>query len=164
MTRPHYAAQQTITPMVADRGTDWREQAACVEYRVSRGDDPWFSDSADERARALAICHTCPVIDQCASAAVGEPIGVWAGVAHGYRGRPRTTPPEQVSTGRPVRGRPITQTLEIVEEMWDTHSPAQIIAHLGVTASAVGRALSRAGRSDLARPFFREKNRVGGAS
>ena len=76
--------------------TDWRERALCREYNVQRGDDPWFSDRAAERALALAICRECPAIQMCATAHSGELGGVWAGQSRGWgSGGPRT--------GRPPR-------------------------------------------------------------
>lgn len=76
----------TPTPTRPSRD-DWREQAACREYNVQRGDDPWFSDQPHERAMAAAICHRCPVRALCAEAAAEESIGVWAGKPRGWISR-----------------------------------------------------------------------------
>lgn len=52
----------------------------------------WTSESADERARAAALCVGCPVLQPCAQAAEEEhALFVWAGVDHGTRPRTKTT-------------------------------------------------------------------------
>lgn len=46
----------------------------------------WTSESADERARAAALCAGCPVLQPCARAAEEEhELFVWAGVDYGTR-------------------------------------------------------------------------------
>jgi WhiB family transcriptional regulator, redox-sensing transcriptional regulator len=61
-------------------GCCWRDQAACrdmvtVEY------DPFFADSAELQAEAIAICATCSVRDDCLTFAVrtGQQYGIWGG-------------------------------------------------------------------------------------
>ena len=46
----------------------WMENAACV------GRDPelWYSFDKDEEALALAVCMTCPVIEECREMAMAE--------------------------------------------------------------------------------------------
>lgn len=46
--------------------------------------DLWFSTNALKIARAIAICQTCPILDQCAQIAADtqETWGVWAGELH----------------------------------------------------------------------------------
>ena len=71
-----------------------------------RSVDPeiFFAESQAEVERAKAVCHTCPVRQECLMAAVErrEPWGVWGGevFAHGKviptkrgRGRPRKSQP-----------------------------------------------------------------------
>lgn len=74
-----------LTPIPArpDR-IDWREEAACREYGVVRGDDPWFSDSPSERALAVAICRRCPVLTACRDSSTSQVYGVWAGDPRGW--------------------------------------------------------------------------------
>src|SRR5512132_4420381 len=58
----------------------WRELAACRDV-VSADYDPFFADSADLQADAVAICGTCPVRDACLTFAVrtGQQYGIWGG-------------------------------------------------------------------------------------
>jgi WhiB family redox-sensing transcriptional regulator len=58
----------------------WRELAACRGI-VSAEYDPFFADTADLQAEAIAICGTCPVRDDCLTFAVrtGQQYGVWGG-------------------------------------------------------------------------------------
>jgi WhiB family redox-sensing transcriptional regulator len=58
----------------------WRELAACRDI-VSADYDPFFADTADLQAEAIAICATCPVRDDCLTFAVrtGQQYGVWGG-------------------------------------------------------------------------------------
>jgi Transcription factor WhiB len=37
----------------------WREQAACRDV-VTADYDPFFADSSELQAEAIAICQTCP--------------------------------------------------------------------------------------------------------
>jgi WhiB family transcriptional regulator, redox-sensing transcriptional regulator len=58
----------------------WRDQAACREV-VTAEYDPFFSDTAELQAEAIAICTTCPVRDACLTFAVrtGQQYGIWGG-------------------------------------------------------------------------------------
>jgi WhiB family redox-sensing transcriptional regulator len=58
----------------------WRDQAACLET-VSADYDPFFADSAELQAEAIAICEACPVRDDCLTFAVrtGQQYGIWGG-------------------------------------------------------------------------------------
>ena len=58
----------------------WRDRAACLEV-VSAEYDPFFSDTAELQAEAIAICATCPVRDACLTFAVrtGQQYGIWGG-------------------------------------------------------------------------------------
>ena len=58
----------------------WRDLAACLDV-VSADYDPFFTDTAELRAEAIAICATCPVRDDCLTFAVrtGQQYGIWGG-------------------------------------------------------------------------------------
>jgi WhiB family redox-sensing transcriptional regulator len=58
----------------------WRDQAACRDL-VTAEYDPFFADSAELQAEAIAICETCPVRDACLTFAVrtGQQYGIWGG-------------------------------------------------------------------------------------
>lgn len=43
-----------------DRGPKCR-----TDYTVTRTDDPWHSDSAEDRRKAMSICADCPVRSEC---------------------------------------------------------------------------------------------------
>jgi WhiB family redox-sensing transcriptional regulator len=60
----------------------WRDHAACLEV-VSADYDPFFADTPDLQAEAIAICGTCPVRDACLTFAVrtGQQYGIWGGQA-----------------------------------------------------------------------------------
>lgn len=71
---------------------DCRHQATCRQY------DPelWFSTKPQETSTALAICRTCPVMDECREWADGHsringyPLqGIWGGKQYGRTNRPR---------------------------------------------------------------------------
>jgi WhiB family redox-sensing transcriptional regulator len=58
----------------------WRDLAACRDV-VSADYDPFFADSAELRAEAIAICASCLVRDDCLTFAVrtGQQYGIWGG-------------------------------------------------------------------------------------
>jgi WhiB family redox-sensing transcriptional regulator len=58
----------------------WRDLAACLDI-VSANYDPFFGDSAELQAAAIAICETCSVRDACLTFAVrtGQQYGIWGG-------------------------------------------------------------------------------------
>lgn len=71
---------------------NWRHQAACRDY------DPelWFSGKPYEQAAALAVCRSCPVVDECRAFAddnnriSGYPLqGIWGGKQYDRTSRPR---------------------------------------------------------------------------
>lgn len=84
-----------VTPAGNGYGTsfsgieNWRFRAACSGPDV----DPewWYApvSEPDDRAKAIAVCHTCPVIEQCRQAVIdaGDREGIWAGVTAESRGR-----------------------------------------------------------------------------
>jgi WhiB family redox-sensing transcriptional regulator len=61
----------------------WRDQAACRDV-VTDHYDPFFADSAELQAEAIAICETCSVRDACLTFAVrtGQQYGIWGGQPH----------------------------------------------------------------------------------
>jgi WhiB family redox-sensing transcriptional regulator len=72
----------------------WRDQAACRDL-VTAEYDPFFADTAELQAEAIAICETCPVRDDCLTFAVrtGQQYGIWGGQpqaskTHCKRGHP----------------------------------------------------------------------------
>jgi WhiB family redox-sensing transcriptional regulator len=58
----------------------WRDQAACRDV-VTADYDPFFADTAELQAEAIAICAACPVRDACLTFAVrtGQQYGIWGG-------------------------------------------------------------------------------------
>ena len=58
----------------------WRDLAACLDV-VTADYDPFFADSAELQAEAIAICETCSVRDDCLTFAVrtGQQYGIWGG-------------------------------------------------------------------------------------
>ena len=58
----------------------WRDEAACRDV-VTADYDPFFADSAQLQAEAIAICTACPVRDDCLTFAVrtGQQYGIWGG-------------------------------------------------------------------------------------
>ena len=61
----------------------WRDQTACQNL-ITADYDPFFADSAELQAEAIAICETCPVRDACLTFAVrtGQQYGIWGGQPH----------------------------------------------------------------------------------
>jgi len=95
-----YANRAGASLMETPRGYDWRDDAACQDS------DPeaWFPLSADPRhsADALAVCRTCPVLDDCRDWAIAtrQEYGVWGGLTEDQlralkrkAGRGTRTPP-----------------------------------------------------------------------
>jgi len=65
-----------------DRRDDWRDFASC---RLEDPDD-FFAEGRSSRAQvraAQAICHVCPVRQQCGEYAIeaGETWGIWGGMS-----------------------------------------------------------------------------------
>ena len=58
----------------------WRDLAACLDV-VSADYDPFFADSTELQAEAIAICASCAVRDACLTFAVrtGQQYGIWGG-------------------------------------------------------------------------------------
>ena len=58
----------------------WRDRAACLDI-VSADYVPFFADSAELQAEAIAICATCSVRNACLTFAVrtGQQYGTWGG-------------------------------------------------------------------------------------
>jgi WhiB family redox-sensing transcriptional regulator len=58
----------------------WRDRAACLDV-VSADYDPFFADSTELQAKAIAICEACWVRDDCLTFAVrtGQQYGIWGG-------------------------------------------------------------------------------------
>jgi Transcription factor WhiB len=86
----------------------WRDLAACLDV-VSADYDPFFADTAELQAEAIAICATCSVRDACLTFAVrtGQQYGIWGGqpeqiirrlIAADRAGRPRS---RRVSASHP---------------------------------------------------------------
>lgn len=63
---------------------DWHDDAACKGHPT----EWWFPDVGQTAHRAVAICNTCPVIDDCRREHRGEQHGVWHGQVKQFR-RPR---------------------------------------------------------------------------
>ena len=91
----------------------WRDRAACRDT-VAADYDPFFADTADLQAEAIAICANCPVRDDCLTFAVrtGQQYGIWGGqpqqlvrrlIALDRAGRPhgRRAPPAIPRPARP---------------------------------------------------------------
>ena len=101
----------------------WRDLAACLDV-VSADYDPFFADSAELQAEAIAICATCPVRDDCLTFAVrtGQQYGIWGGqpqqivrrlIAADRAGRPQAPPSARRSSpGQqdPLQARPSAST------------------------------------------------------
>ena len=100
----------------------WRDLAACLDV-VSVDYDPFFADSTELQAEAIAICETCSVRDACLTFAVrtGQQYGIWGGqpqqiirrlIAADRAGRPqaRRVPARhpQASKTHCKRGHPFT--------------------------------------------------------
>ena len=97
----------------------WRDQAACRDL-VTAEYDPFFADSAELQAEAIAVCETCPVRDDCLTFAVrtGQQYSIWGGqpqqiirrlIALERAGRPYTAGSPPVAT--PVKDLAITLAL-----------------------------------------------------
>ena len=144
----------------------WRDQAACRDL-VTADYDPFFADSAELQAEAIAICETCPVRDACLTFAVrtGQQYGIWGGqpqqiirrlIALERAGRPQSRQvPAQSSPGQqdPLQARPSLQPRQhLLHPRWPAplpHLPARGPTHpcpstparrrrgCGVTATAI---------------------------
>jgi len=96
----HYALEET----------PWTERAAC---RGIQNPDVFFPGQGESTAEARAICHPCPVRQECLEYALRWRIdhGVWGGKAtrerqriEKTRGRPRLLPAPHGTTTRYARG------------------------------------------------------------
>lgn len=63
--------------------TDWRDEAVCASGDEDLPD--FFSKDKDEQARAVAVCHTCPVRKLCLESALDNSTvdGTWGGATEG---------------------------------------------------------------------------------
>lgn len=63
-------------PRVQDWQPDWFPKAACLES------DPkiFFPVNGHMAAKAIKVCQTCPVIEECREFGSGEEYGVWGGL------------------------------------------------------------------------------------
>lgn len=81
---------------------DWRDRAACL----GTDDDTFFPHEGDTdgAARAVAICDTCPVADQCLTEALTDEGTLGARHRYGIRGG--LTPAQRHTLSRANRSRP----------------------------------------------------------
>lgn len=63
-----------------DNPNDWVKDAACRKPQNNHID--WFSDNAAKKTKAIEVCKSCPVKNQCRSFANenDEKHGIWGGV------------------------------------------------------------------------------------
>lgn len=93
----------------------WRDQAACLAHDPETWHPPerkhaikWARDS-DDALRAVTICCSCPVIEECTTYALEahEPYGVWGGLMphqlQAMRNAHRSLPPAPRYT-REIKG------------------------------------------------------------
>lgn len=118
---------------------EWRARATC------RGLGPalFFADDPASEAQARAICARCPVAAQCAQEGRHEPAGVWGGLTHAQRQRPRRS-------GK--RGpAPTLDADRLPEILNDPDRPAlaQVLAAVPVAAPTAYRYLDQARRLGL---------------
>lgn len=128
--------------VTADRGLDWRHQAACVGH----DSETWFpighsGPALDQIAAAKAVCAVCPVTDQCLTwaLATGQEHGIWGGM----------TTEERAQQPRPER-QPID---DLDNEQHGTH--AAIKRHYNRGESLCGRC--RIEHNERARRTYRER-------
>ena len=71
-----YSGYPATLPSAHAARNDWHAQAACANDDT--GAD-WYATDTEGTARAIAICHTCPVIDACRAAGADDTHGIWGG-------------------------------------------------------------------------------------
>lgn len=120
----------TVRMYAPDRTPDvpyqWQDDAACLEI----GPEMFFPDQSDAAMarKALEVCATCPVIQQCRKLGAEYEFGVWGG----------TTPNMRRASKGPWRGSKARQ-----KELAAKGMPAREIARLcGVTERTVHRTLA----------------------
>lgn len=71
--------QRDITGRVLVDSIDWDRAACKGNYGTGRGQDPFFAHNPEP---ALAICETCPIIEECRTYAIDheENFGIWGGM------------------------------------------------------------------------------------
>ncbi|BEH00908.1 hypothetical protein brsh051_01890 [Brooklawnia propionicigenes] len=76
---PAHLALTAALATAADHG----QFIACASW----GDEnnPWLSDSADDRDWAADRCRHCPVQSECADAGASESFGVWGAIDQATR-------------------------------------------------------------------------------
>jgi WhiB family redox-sensing transcriptional regulator len=85
----HAAMSAFAQPGLHIRGTPdprWDSSAACSTSPL--GPDAWFCDQGKLREAAIETCLTCPVRQQCAEWAIGDPDlrgGIFGGLSHEAR-------------------------------------------------------------------------------
>ena len=109
--------------------------ALCTSYATP---DDWFADPATEPervARAVRICHSCPMMSECAELASENEYGVWGGIVV----QPPADLPDvrHATAGRP-KWRPEFE-LDFVGKMKDGASAADLGAIYGVAPRTIER-------------------------
>ncbi|MBZ2197254.1 WhiB family transcriptional regulator [Ruania sp. N2-46] len=67
-----------------DNPRAWMRDAVCAEI----AGDLWFPERGEGGIdAAVAICRTCPVMEQCREAGQGERFGIWGGITANARTR-----------------------------------------------------------------------------
>lgn len=61
---------------LTDGVPEWHEHAACVGHAVDFLNDRY----ADGVHVAKRVCASCPVVTECLTAGMGQPVGVWGGM------------------------------------------------------------------------------------
>lgn len=73
-------------PIAAELMADWRSKAACAGY-PNRMFFPSSEASASQIERAVAVCHVCPVTEECLEYAfeTNQRAGIWGGTTEDER-------------------------------------------------------------------------------
>lgn len=68
--------------VVMFNSAEWMARAVCA----SSDPEAWFPEKGASAHRAIKICGTCPVIDECLQFALdNNEKGVWGGTSHSER-------------------------------------------------------------------------------
>lgn len=112
--REHVGSSQGLWPAgverllhaIGDRSGAWRERAACrgaTDVMYPADVTPGSKGRGSDYVSALAVCASCPVVDECRAAGAAERHGVWGATTPKQRFPRRSVARAARGAGRPVR-------------------------------------------------------------
>lgn len=143
--------------------SDWRHFAACREEDPELFFPVGTSPAAlDQTAEAKAVCHRCPVMDQCLqwALAANQEVGIWGGLDEGERRAMRRRAVRSIidfgDIDAEIRKPKTTTSRRTLQQIWSARAVALREGHIAWTG---GPSVSYQGRTYTARQVAFTVNR-----